>query len=252
MIYRFLDLFYKGFWTTLDWIYPPICASCGEPGYRVCKTCENKIAFLEGSLCSRCGEPIRNELPLCDICQINLPPYIAARNLAWYDGVTRACIQDLKYNQNQGLGEWFAARLAALFNDEGWHADLVVPVPLSENRMRERGYNQAGLIARPLAASLHLPYKPYGLTRPFDTRSQVGLSADQRHKNVAGAFNAEPAIVREKSTLVIDDVMTTGATLNAVSQTLIDAGAKDVYCLTIARFSPKVKKLKQDLTLYAV
>ncbi len=241
MYYRCLDLFYKGFWTTLDWIYPPECASCDEPGFRICKVCEDKITYLEGSFCRRCGEPIRNGLPLCEVCQINLPPYTALRSLAWYDGVIRACIQDLKYNQNQGLGVWFAVRLSALFKAEGWHADFVVPVPLSKLRMKERGYNQAALIARSLAASLQLPYKPYGLIRPVDTRSQVGLSAEQRHQNVAGAFKAEPAVVRDKSILVIDDVMTTGATLNAVSHTLFGVGAKAVYCLTVARFSPKLK-----------
>ena len=209
--------------------------------------CRRPSLLLPG-LCSRCGEPISPNFSICETCLHNFPHYQFARNLAWYDGVIKACVQELKYRQNQSLGEWFAARLMPLYNAESWQADLVVPVPLSENRMKERGYNQAALIARPLAACLNLPYKPFGLTRVIDTRSQVGLPADQRKVNVAGAFRAEPVVVQKKSILVIDDVMTTGATLNAVSQALIHMGAKSVNCLTIARF----KKQDHDLTLNAV
>jgi ComF family protein len=165
------------------------------------------------------------------------PAYTAMRNLATYEGVVRECIHALKYENNQGLGEFFVGWLAKIVLEEGWLIDVVIPVPLSSNRMRERGYNQSALIARPMAARLGVRHNPFGLHRIRDTHSQVGLSGEERHQNVLGAFEAVPAIVDGMKVLLIDDVMTTGATMSACANSLNLAGAKAVYCLTIARFA---------------
>lgn len=158
------------------------------------------------------------------------------RNLATYTGVMRDCVHALKYENNQGLGEFFADELAALVVEDGWLPDLVMPVPLSDQRVAERGYNQAACLARPLAARIGIRYHPFGIERTRDTPSQVGLSGEARRRNVTGAFRAVPEIVAGKNVLLVDDVMTTGSTMEACARAINEAGAQAVYCLTLGRF----------------
>jgi len=119
-----------------------------------------------------------------------------------------------------------------------WPIDIVVPIPLSDKRRKERGYNQVALVAMPLADSLKWLYKPQALKRVRETRSQVGLSLEERRVNVTNAFQADAGLVRDKSVLLMDDVATTGATLSAAASALSVAGAKKVYALTLARALP--------------
>jgi len=234
-----LDLINRGFWGTLDWIYPPVCASCGEPGARLCGECHSKIKFIKGKSCLTCGVSFRGMADDCSVCQTISRPYTAVRNLADYTGVIRECIHALKYENNQGLGVVFSDELAAVVVAAGWSPDLVVPVPLSRQRMAERGYNQAACLAKPLAARLDIRYHPYGLARTRDTASQVGLSGEDRRRNVTGAFQAIPEVVAGKKVLLVDDVMTTGSTLEACASALTESGAGAVYCLTLGRFAIK-------------
>ena len=166
-----------------------------------------------------------------------MPKFDAARSLAIYGGVIRECIHSLKYKNNRSLGKYFADYLLQIVSKEAWHIDLVVPVPLSKERFRERGYNQAAAVAHPLALFLERPYQPFSLEQVRDTRSQVGLSAEERRLNVVDAFEAVPELVHKKDILLIDDVKTTGATLSACAGALKIAGADNVFCVTIARFS---------------
>jgi ComF family protein len=159
------------------------------------------------------------------------------RNLAEYRGVIRDCIHALKYEQNRGLGEFFSEWLAALVGEAGWSPELVMPVPLSKQRMAERGYNQAACLAKPLAACLGLCYHPFGIERTRDTPSQVGLSGEVRRQNVIGAFKAVAEIVANKRVLIVDDVMTTGSTMEACAQALRAAGSDEVYGLSLGRFA---------------
>ena len=245
-----VDLFYKGFWRTLDWIYPPVCASCGKPGYRLCADCQEKIQYLTGKRCANCGELLKSGRELCADCQSSPPPFRAMRNLAVYEGVMRDCIHALKYDGNQGLGEFFCDSLAALVAEAGWALDLVMPVPLSPGRIAERGYNQAACIAKPLAARLGIRYHPFGIERTRDTPSQVGLSGMARRLNVAGAFKALPGVVAGKVVLIVDDVVTTGSTMEACAQALLDAGAKGVFCLSLGRFA--LRATSPNLTRHQV
>ncbi len=119
--------------------------------------------------------------------------------------------------------------------EASWAVDLVIPVPLSPGRSVERGYNQAALLARPLALFTGLDYRPKGLVRCRETRSQVGLSLSERRLNVAGAFQANPSMVSGRSVLSVDDVTTSGTTLQACAEALLAAGAKNVFALTLAR-----------------
>lgn len=184
-----------------------------------------------------CGEPLQNTQKICRACTAHSPPFTAMRNLANYEGVIRACIHSLKYENNQGLGEFFAGDLAEMVHQEKWKIDLVLPVPLSAQREAERGYNQAACLAKPLAARLGLHYHPFGIERTRDTPSQVGLSGQERRQNVVGAFRAFSEVVSGRRILIVDDVMTTGSTMAACSQALRTAGSADIYCLTLGRFA---------------
>lgn len=225
---------YSGLWTILDWVFPPECAACGKPGYRLCINCQDQINFItdwnqiltSGSRVESVYLKGRSRF-VPDLC-------VDSRHLAIYEGVLRKCVHAIKYDENRGLAELLSQRLVSLIREAGWAVDLVIPVPLSDQRFRERGYNQSALIAKPLAAWLHLPYNVYGLKRILDTPSQVGLSAEERRKNVDKAFFAEAAIVRSKSILVVDDVMTTGSTLAACAKALLQAQANYVYAVTVA------------------
>jgi ComF family protein len=116
-----------------------------------------------------------------------------------------------------------------------WPIEILIPVPLGKRRLKERGYNQVGLVARPLAYEMSLTYEPDALWKTRETRSQVGLTAVQRSANVQDAYQADTKIVKQRNILLMDDVATTGSTISACTQALLSAGAKEVYVLTIAR-----------------
>ena len=144
----------------------------------------------------------------------------------------------MKYRRNIGLGESLAIQMVDFVRGLQWPIEMLMPVPLGKKRLKERGYNQVGLVARPLAYRLGLRYEPDALRKIRETRSQVGLTVSQRRNNVHDAYQADPGIVKGKSILIMDDVATTGSTISACTETLLSAGAQDVYVLTIARALP--------------
>ena len=233
MIHQLSALIYSGFWEVLDWVFPPECAACGEPGYRLCLNCQSHIRFTDdwleiGSESGARSHSRRQSQDVPDHCE-------DSRHLAYYEGVIRECVHSIKYQENRGLGEFFSKLLMILVQNANWDINLIIPVPLSDARLKERGYNQSALIARPLAARLRVPCNAYGLERVLDTPSQVGLSAEERRKNVAGAFIARSDIVQAKSILLLDDVMTTGSTLRACAGAAMRAGSQAVYAVTLGR-----------------
>ena len=156
-----------------------------------------------------------------------------------FEGPIRNALHALKYRRNMALGEALAKHLAGFVGTLGWPVNVVVPVPLGKGRKKERGYNQVGLVAMPLAAVNHWSYSPRALVRTRETRSQVGLTIAQRKENVLGAFLGDDTLVSGTNVLLMDDVATTGATLSAGAVALMNAGARSVYALTLARALPQ-------------
>lgn len=135
------------------------------------------------------------------------------------------------------LGDSLAAQMASFVRELRWPIDMIIPIPLGKQRLKERGYNQVAMIAQPLALALDLKYASAGLVRRKETRSQVGLTKSERRENVHSAFQAG-VDVTDKIILVMDDVSTTGSTLSSSAEALYSSGAKDVYALTVARALP--------------
>lgn len=164
-----------------------------------------------------------------------------SENLAWvlswglYTNPLRQAVHRLKYKRDVSLGENLSQYLAGLLDAEKIGEVIVMPVPLWPGRQRQRGYNQAALLARPLAHALGLPYMHKAVARIRNTPSQVGLNIKKRHENVEGAFRADPKLVAGKRVLLVDDVLTTGATLDSAAQALRQAGVQEVMAVVLAR-----------------
>ncbi len=181
-----------------------------------------------------CGQPW--DIPgLCARCEKLKPNFARLRSWAFYEGPVREAIRKLKYHRNMSLGIALCEPLFGLMKQLDWQCDAVVPVPLGVARLQERGYNQAVLIAQPLAFRIGVRCLSKGLIRVRETRSQVGLSYMQRRENVEAAFKGQEEIVSGLDILVVDDVATSSATLNACALALREAGAETVRCLTLAR-----------------
>ena len=186
-------------------------------------------------MCDVCGLP-QDAKGICDACRADRPHFRALRAWSSFDDPVKQALHKLKYYRDFSMGQALAAHMTEFAKSLNWNVDKMIPIPLGRQRMKERGYNQAGMIAEPLAMALDIEFAPNALMRCRETRSQVGLSKQERQKNVLGAFQA--AGVSGKTILVLDDVSTTGSTLSASAEALLSAGAKDVYALTVARALP--------------
>lgn len=157
--------------------------------------------------------------------------------LSWahYDSSVRDCVHSLKYKNDIALGYFFAMKLLPEIVATNWPIDLVIPVPLSKSHYKSRGYNQAVLISRPLSRALGIPHETRSLSRTRETTTQTRLSAEQRFLNVEGAFSGNPAKLRDKNVLLVDDVITTGATMINCTKALLTSGASKVFCVSAAR-----------------
>ncbi len=222
------------FWKFIDLLYPPICAGCEADGSRWCEDCHSSVEKIQHPFCEYCHQPISSGR-ICSTCKTNEPAFQRLRSWGIYQEPLRSAIHRLKYDRDISLGDVFSIFMVESIQKNKWKVDLVVPVPLNKQRLRARGYNQAAILARPLAFLLNVPFSTNSLKRVKNTVSQVGLSLQDRLENVDSAFQANPKRVQDRTILVIDDVCTSGATINACSKSLIDAGAKDVYGYTLAR-----------------
>ena len=219
-------------WGNLDWLFPPQCGGCNRVGYRWCPDCQKQVQRIPEPVCEACGLP-KPSPGLCPECRLAVPPYKIMRSWLIFQGSIRRALHSLKYRRNIALGDALAHHLAEYVASLGWPIELVIPIPLGKNRIKERGYNQTGLLAMPLASIQNWQYMPKVLIRCRETRTQVGLTAAKRRENVRGAFRAQDRLIQGRNILLMDDVATTGPTLAEGALTLMNAGAKAVYGMTL-------------------
>lgn len=228
-------------------IYPPTCAGCGQPLHSdqsepFCPDCLRTLDLISEPYCPVCGVPYSTEIPnphLCGDCLGGIHYFDRARSTGYYRGSLREVLHRFKYGGRSSL----ARPLAQMLTAPGKHLsqlhkiDCIIPVPLHPKRLRQRGFNQASLLARRLGSALKIPVNYGSLKRYRWTEPQTGLSRRQRAANVKGAFSLKAAErVRGKGILLVDDVLTTGETVNQCVRVLKkDGGAKEVVVLTVAR-----------------
>jgi competence protein ComFC len=222
----------------LDLLFPPQCAGCGAPGHELCPRCAQSVEPVPAAICARCGRPQPVAVSLCPDCRTGQTALASTRAAALHTAPLREAIHAFKYQDRPHLAQPLGRYLVAAFQREPWLSlspaiDAVVPAPLHADRLRERGYNQSELLAAVLCRACGLALEPVWIQRVRATRQQVGLSPAERKHNVAGAFVADPA-VRGRTLLVVDDVYTTGATLESCADAALASGARTVYALTLA------------------
>jgi ComF family protein len=218
----------------IDFVYPPRCASCDAQGTSFCSKCSDKVSLVKDSFCSICGRiPVKTSI--CDQCRASLPAYSSARSWAVYAEPLRHALLALKYHSNLSLGNIFAEKLSEIVIQNQWQPEIIIPIPLSKSHLRTRGYNQAQQIAYPLSLLLNIPLETRGIKRVKETASQVKLDRIERFKNLEDAFLGIPAKLKSKKVLLVDDIVTTGATLNSCSKAILAAGGSTVYCITVAQ-----------------
>ncbi|HVU19246.1 MAG TPA: ComF family protein [Rhizomicrobium sp.] len=229
----------------LDLLYPPLCIGCraqvSEPG-RLCASCWKDIDFLEGPVCLCCGLPFDLDPgtdTLCAACMADPPSFDRARAVMRYDDKSRGPILALKHGDRldlvPGFARWLERSGRALIDE----ADIIVPVPLHPRRLWSRRFNQAAELARRLGAFTGKAVEPMALRRIRPTPSQgVMPSAKARRRNMRGAFQVPESYqteIRNRAILLVDDVLTTGATVDACARVLKRAGAQKVHVLALAR-----------------
>jgi ComF family protein len=236
----------------LDAVFPWSCGGCGVEGSSfLCAECATRIRWIGEPVCSRCGLPLSSgpSRP-CGRCLARPPAFSRARSIAFYragadeeNDPLGATIRALKYARRRCFAAALGEVLAARFPYAPEEFDLVVPVPLHRSRLRERGFNQALLIARGPAKRFGLPVEARALRRHRPTAPQVGLDETERRRNLREAFSVEAIhLVEGRRILVIDDVITSGATADACARALLSAGASRVDVLSLARtvlFAPR-------------
>lgn len=223
----------------VDFILPPTCGLCrelvAEPG-ALCASCWGSASFIAAPWCACCGMPFSlpvDEGALCALCLTEPPVYAKARAALAYDETSRRLIGRFKYSDQTHLlptlTPWLLRAARELLP-----ADVIVPVPLHRWRLLRRKYNQSALLALAVGQKLDVLVDLLALQRQRATRPQVGMKREERLKNVRDAFIAAPRLAG-KTVLLVDDVLTTGATLDACSTALLAAGAREVRVLTLAR-----------------
>ncbi|MDX1975350.1 MAG: ComF family protein [Rickettsiales bacterium] len=228
----------------LDILFPPQCLNCRAlvPSHgTLCLTCWNNVTFITDPMCDACGLPFEFDVgpgSLCGECLRELPPYAKARAAFRYDDHSRGMVLRLKYHDQTYLSTIFGPWLAKAGKELLADSDVIVPVPLHYWRFVSRRYNQSALLAQQLAKQTQKTLLLDGLKRTRATKAQIGLTREQREKNVRNAFSVPhkyQAPIKGKTILLIDDVMTTGSTIESCAKALIKAGAMRVNVLTLSR-----------------
>lgn len=219
-------------------LLPPICAGCGRRGAWFCESCEAAVTRVEVPRCARCDAPTAVPVRSCRGCAWWPAALRAVRAPYLYEGPVRSAVHRVKYRgehaRARDLGQRLAAFAAVSLADWAERASLVAPIPLHRSRRRQRGFNQSEVLGRAVADVFGLPLET-GLVRVRATPRQVGLGRSERLNNVRGAFSWSGPRLDDRFVIVVDDVVTTGATLAEAAQALTMAGAAGVLGLALAR-----------------
>lgn len=219
----------------LDLLFPRCCVVCGKEGEFICASCLSGVAKIEPPFCSLCGKPI-SHCGVCSNCTANPPLFDTARAPFQFQKSIRKAIHEYKYNNLKAASGLFAELLHDYIQKNPVSADIIIPVPLHPERLKERGYNQSALLGRELGRLTGIPFSENAIKRLKYSVSQAqSTSITQRLESVSDAFSCVCKDISGAKILLVDDVATSGATLNACASVLREKGAKTINCLTIAK-----------------
>ncbi len=230
-------LFQKSTQALLDILFPPSCVSCKTAGSWLCQSCLNNISFISPPICEFCGTSMVSATSFCRQCHHNPLQYIDGIRATSYfeNNPIRSAIHSLKYNNHKAMASILGKCLVDTYQRYNLTADVITPVTLHPSRFRERGYNQSELLATQVGNILGLPINTTTLQRTRKTESQMQLGADKRRQNVADAFACCNQELLGHAVLLIDDVCTTGSTLDACARALKQSGVASVWGVTLAK-----------------
>lgn len=224
----------------LNLIYPRRCPVCdeivGKYGKLICEACPSRLQPVEEPLCKKCGKPLaREEAEYCPDCGKGKHLFARGRAAFVYDPLMRESVGRFKYKNRREYADFYVKELLERCGEtvRAWEADALIPVPLHPKRKRRRGFNQAGLIAEGLGKKLGIPVYGRLLVRVKKTRPQKELSRQERRSNLKNAFQAVQNDVRLRKVILVDDIYTTGSTIDAAAEVLLALGVEKVYFLSI-------------------
>jgi len=219
----------------IKFVFPGVCIGCGKLGDFICIDCARKLPRLIPPVCQRCGKPEPSAL-YCPECWKKQSGIDGIRSVFIFEGVIRTAVHELKYYNLRSISGLLGEYMAGYYSQNKLAGDYLVPVPLHAKRFRERGYNQSELLAQQLSLLTGVPVLDNAVTRVIDNKPQARTSSiEERRRNVENIFECGNRSVDGKEVVIIDDVCTSGATLEACAKTLIKAGAKRTYGFTLAR-----------------
>ena len=222
----------------VDLVYPRRCPICGRPapfGLKICPECRTRLPVIEAKRCAKCGKPVEDFETLCPDCRKTQHMYDRGLGIYVYDEIMKHAVSDLKYKGRREYGEVFGELIYENARSEllCWKPDCLIPIPLHRARAGERGYNQARIISEALSKKSGIPTRADILIRTMETDRMKELSAKDRTNNMIRAFEASGDCRGIKSVVLIDDIYTTGSTIDAASAVLRKAGIDEIYFLAV-------------------
>lgn len=223
----------------IELLFPRRCPVCDKPvdkmGRYICKKCQRALRYVHSPFCMKCGKSLKNDIKeYCEDCQNVQHFFDRGKALYEYDSIKTA-IYRFKYEGRREYADFFGNELARRFGEQikVWKADAFVPVPLHAEREKRRGYNQAALIAKVLGKELNIPVNEKIIHRVKATLPQKQVNGKERQNNLKNAFKIRENDVKLNTVIVVDDIYTTGATMDAVAECLKKAGVGKVYCVSL-------------------
>lgn len=233
----------------VECLYPPCCPLCDkvlkkeERNLGICRRCQYRLVYITNNYCMKCGKPISSEIvEFCKDCKKHAHAYVQARSLLSYQGRTRESLYRLKYKNRREYAQFFSKEICQVLGP--WirqcNVEWIIPIPMFPGKERKRGYNQAQILAANIGRKMEISLLEDGLVKLQETKQQKDLTARERQKNLEAAFgigfSAEKAGEKlvGKRILLIDDIYTTGATVDAAAKVLLREGVAAVYVLTVA------------------
>jgi len=219
-------------------LYPQTCYFCGKICREsICSECAEKVEYIEEPRCKKCGKSIRYaEEEFCHDCEQQTFHYEQGKSIWLHKGPVRWSVYQFKYHNRRVFAEYYAEEWCRLYGDKlrEWGIEVIIPIPLHPKRRRKRGYNQAEILAKALGDRCKIPVDKESIIRGVNTRPQKELNDRERRKNLSKAFRVTKHWKKAKNVLLVDDIYTTGSTIDSVAQVLKENGAEKVYFLTIS------------------